>query len=122
MKEKTFAEQAAQPYRCLCVDFDGCLCTDEYPEIGKPNMQVITALKARVDQGWEVILFTCREGYLLAEAIGWCKAHGIYFHAVNQNTERNIHFYGNDCRKPYADEYWDDRAVAVHDGRVWRHR
>lgn len=121
-KEKSFAEQAAQPYRCLAVDFDGCLCEDNYPEIGAANIQVINALKARIADGWEVILWSCREGWLLAEAVGWCKAHGLVFNAVNCNTARNRQRFGNECRKVFADEYWDDRAVRVHDGRFYRYR
>ena len=39
--------------------------------------------------------------------------HGLRFDAVNENLPENIEFFGNDCRKVWANEYWDDRAVPV---------
>lgn len=99
---------------CIAVDFDGCLCEDEYPEIGKAHQSVIDELLRRQKEGCELILWTCREGWLLAEAVGWCKAHDLRFDAVNANSPRLVAKFGNDCRKVGADEYWDDRAVVIN--------
>lgn len=99
---------------CIAVDFDGCLCEDAYPEIGKVHQSVIDELLRRQKEGCELILWTCREGWLLAEAVGWCKAHDLRFDAVNANSPRLVAKFGNDCRKVGADEYWDDRAVVIN--------
>ena len=40
-------------------------------------------------------------------------ARGLYFDAVNANLPERIAYFGGDCRKISADEYWDDRAVVV---------
>lgn len=46
----------------IAVDFDGTLCENKYPEIGKPNGVLIDDLKMRKDNGAKLILWTCRVG------------------------------------------------------------
>ena len=65
-----------------------------------------------------MILYTCREGDLLREAVDWCKAHGLEFDAVNENLPERIALYGGDCRKISADAYLDDLAIPVWGGRI----
>ena len=100
----------------IAVDFDGTLCEIRWPEIGQENRHVIDALKRRHEQGDKLILWTCREGLALAEAVSWCIARGLWFDAINANLAENIGKYGNDCRKVFADEYWDDKSVIVYAG------
>ena len=38
---------------------------------------------------------------------------GIELDAVNESLPEWIDFFGSDCRKVGANEYWDDRAVAI---------
>lgn len=101
----------------IAVDFDGCLCESKWPEIGEPNESVIRALIQRQREGAKLILWTCRSGKLLDEAIEWSRTQGIEFDKVNENLQERIDEYGNDSRKISADEYWDDRAVYVEYGR-----
>ena len=98
-------------YQILAVDLDGCLCENKWPEIGKPNTRLIEHLKRRVKQGDKLILWTCREGEQLREAVEWCKAQGLEFDAVNANLPEMNALYGNDSRKIGADFYIDDKAV-----------
>ena len=97
----------------IAVDFDGCLCSNAWPEIGVPNLHMLDALKHRREEGDKVILWTCRSGDLLEHAVDWCRGFGLEFDAINANLPENIKKYGNDCRKVWADEYWDDKAVQV---------
>lgn len=97
--------------KAIAVDFDGCICTNEYPEIGVPNWDVIDRLKAEQAAGAELILWTCREGIYLAAAVAACENWGLRFDAINENLPSWIVAWGNDPRKVGADEYWDDRAV-----------
>lgn len=94
----------------IAVDFDGCLCQNAWPEIGEAREDVISALLERQRRGAKIILWTCRVGERLDAAVQWCTEHGITFDAVNANLPVNIVAFGNDCRKIYADEYWDDKA------------
>lgn len=90
------------------VDFDGTLCTENWPEIGEPNTALIRRLIALKAQGNELILWTMREGKTLEQAVAWCKRHGLTFDAVNDNIERLKEQYGNNPRKVFADVYIDD--------------
>ena len=94
----------------IAVDFDGCLCENAWPDIGEAKQDVIDALLSRQKAGAKIILWTCRVGERLDAAIQWCQDHGIFFDAVNANLPVNIAAFGNDCRKVFADEYWDDKA------------
>lgn len=99
--------------KTIAVDFDGCLCTRKWPGIGEPNLDAINALLRRKEKGDRIILWTCREGEMLDEAVSWCKKYGIEFDAVNDNLEDHKEFFKGNSRKVYANEYWDDAAVCV---------
>lgn len=91
------------------IDFDGTICVDRYPDIGEPKEDVIRAVKDAKQAGIKIILWTCREGSFLDEAVEWCAKQGIIFDAVNDNLPEMIEKYGNNCRKVFADWYIDDR-------------
>lgn len=95
------------------IDFDGTLCVDTYPEIGKPRLGVIEFVKAAQRGGDRFILWTCRSGRELEAAVAWCVVHGLTFDAVNDNLPENIARHGNNCRKVYADRYIDDRNLII---------
>lgn len=95
----------------IAVDFDGTLCENMYPEIGKPNSVLIDDLKMRKNNGVKLILWTCRVGDQLEQAIDWCRDHGLVFDTVNQNLPEIVESFGGDCRKVFAHEYIDDRNV-----------
>lgn len=99
--------------KVIAVDFDGCLCTGRWPEIGEENRAAINELAQRKSEGDRIILWTCREGERLEEAVQWCMKRGLVFDAVNENLPENKEKFGSDCRKVFAHEYWDDRAVPV---------
>lgn len=97
--------------KIIAVDFDGTLCKDAYPGIGEPNTLVIEELKQRKENGDKVILWTCRCGKQLQEAVAWCRKMGLEFDEINDNLAEHIEQYGSNCRKVFADEYWDDKAM-----------
>ena len=104
--------------RAIAIDFDGCLCEDKFPMIGEPNWDVIARAKHEVSLGSKLILWTCREGELLSDAIVACSSWGLEFSAVNESLDEWIEYYGNRTRKVGADEYWDDKAVKL----CYRHK
>lgn len=99
--------------RILAVDFDGTLCTDCYPKIGEANRRLIRTLKELQGAGDRIILWTCRQGQALEEALCFCRAWGLAFDAVNENLPEIISRYGSDSRKIYADIYIDDRSISL---------
>jgi len=99
--------------RVIAVDFDGCLCVNRWPMIGAANTEAIQVLIRLREQGAKVILWTCRAGARLDEAVAWCRQRGLAFDAVNDNLPERVALYGGDTCKVSADEYWDDLAVTV---------
>jgi len=95
----------------IAVDFDGTLCENKWPDIGRPNEWLIEFIKTQRANGHKIILWTCREEWRLDQAIQWCKSHGLEFDEVNQNLKERIELYGNNCRKVSADLYIDDKAI-----------
>lgn len=101
----------------IAVDFDGTLCKEAFPLIGEPNVPLIEFLIRWRQDGNKVILWTCRGGQLLNEAVNWCREHGLYFDAVNRNLPERIAYYGNNSRKIGADYYIDDANAFIISNR-----
>ena len=118
--------------KIIAVDFDGTLAhkhpdnTDgsyganiKEPKIGKPRWGVIDRIKKEQSKGTKIILWTCREGILLSDAVKWCDRKGIIFDAINENVpeinarEQKQWGISYNPRKIYANQYWDDKAVLV---------
>lgn len=98
-------------FTTYAVDFDGCLCESKWPYIGEPNKLLIEQLIEHRKHGNKVILWTCRVGEQLENAVNWCKEQGLEFDAVNENLPEYIELFGSDSRKVCADYYIDDKAV-----------
>jgi len=95
------------------VDFDGTLHQGKWPEIGKPNLELIEFLQRIRAAGDKVILWTCRADEQLQAAVAWCEEQGLVFDAINKNLEEHIKYWGNDTRKVYANYYIDDRNLDI---------
>lgn len=96
----------------IAVDFDGTLCSDNYPNIGAANIKLIRTLCKKQKFGDKLILWTCRAGERLTEAVEWCQKQGLIFDAVNDNLPKMVALWGNNSRKISADIYIDDKAEA----------
>ena len=97
--------------KVIAIDFDGCMCECAWPEIGAPHMEIINAAIQEKANGAALILWTCRVGKLLDEAVKFCEGLGLTFDAVNANLPERIAYYQRESRKVSVDEYWDDKAV-----------
>ena len=98
-------------YKILAVDFDGTLCFSQWPGLGEPNLSLIEKLKENKRSGDKLILWTCREGKLLDDAVNWCEENGLYFDAINENLQEIIEVFGGNSRKISADIYIDDKSI-----------
>lgn len=101
----------------VCVDCDGTLTKEnKYPDVGELNLVAINILKRYKAQGGKLILYTCREGKPLYDAIMACREVGLEFDAVNENCVGQFEAFKERYpdaiknRKPYADYYIDDSA------------
>lgn len=97
----------------LAVDFDGTLCEANWPSIGAPKLDIIAKVIELQKQGWILILWTCRSGEKMQEAIEWSKSHGIVFDYHNENPPHIIDAFDAESRKIFAHWYLDDRSVHV---------
>lgn len=89
----------------IAVDYDGTLENN-----GVMNHALIRKLKQAQRSGNTVILWTCREGARLAEAVTNLRRVGFMPDRVNDNAPEIITRIGNP-RKVVADVYIDDKAV-----------
>lgn len=96
-------------FNIIAVDFDGTLCENKWPEIGEPNKELIAYLKKLQEAGDKLVLWTCRVGEILDNAVAWSAGQGIIFDAVNENLPEVVSSFGTDTRKIFANEYIDDR-------------
>lgn len=99
--------------KIYAFDFDGTLCQDAYPGIGKPNKAMICYAKKLKEKGNRLILWTCRNGQPLEHAVAWCQQQGLEFDAVNQNLPEILKMFGSDSRKITADCYVDDKCSGI---------
>lgn len=106
-------KDAAVLRKAIAIDFDGCISSGHWPDTGPPNIDVISAALQEQSGGAALILWTCRTGSYLDDALRFCKSYGLVFDAVNENLPERIAAYDSDPRKVDADEYWDDRAVRI---------
>lgn len=97
--------------KIIAVDFDGTLFENAWPEIGVPREEIIHYIKQEQANGAKIILWTCRAGEKLENAIKACAEYGIHFDAVNENLPEIINIFGSDTRKIVANEYLDDLAI-----------
>lgn len=100
------------PFKAIiAIDFDGTICMSDYPELGMQRKDAGHYIRRLVDDGYGVIINTCREGIPLANAIKWLHKNAIPYHYVNCNFPHIIEFYKADCRKISADLYIDDKCL-----------
>lgn len=90
----------------IAVDFDETLYVN-----GKPNAALFTRLINAQRGGAVLILWTCRAGDRLREAVQYCAEQGLRFNYINENTVETIHRFGCNPRKVFADVYIDDKAM-----------
>ena len=97
----------------FAVDFDGTIVRNEFPKIGEELIVAMDGVKptevmiALQGQGDKIIIWTCRCGRYLVEAIQWLEERGVYPDGVNCNL---IGTPGFGIPKIVADVYIDDKS------------
>ena len=80
------------------VDFGGTLCFSKWPELGEPNRPLIEYLIAQKKSCNKLILWTCRAGEALENAVSLCCEHQLEFDVINDYLPEIIEMYGNNSR------------------------
>ncbi|UVV77317.1 hypothetical protein NXW84_05890 [Bacteroides fragilis] len=68
------------------------------------------------ERGHYIIIWTCRSGKNLLDAINWLLEHNIPFDRVNDHCPENIKRYGKGSGKIYANIYIDDKNLGGFPG------
>lgn len=98
----------------IAIDFDGTITDkNDFPNIGEPKEYAFEAIKNIQAAGHKIILWTCRYGKSLENAINWLAKNNIKFDAYNENL------YPLESRKIVADIYIDDKNVFMVDAVDW---
>ena len=105
VKDIDYEEYEANRKPIIAVDFDNTLRIG-----GKPNEALFNIIKER-NEDIDFILWTCRVGKDLIDAIKFCEENGWSPKYVNENVEKDL----PDCRKVFADYYIDDLSVYQDD-------
>ena len=105
---------SAQPM-IIAVDFDGTCVREKYPEIGEDLPGAVKTLQALVARDHKIILWTCREGKELEDAIHWYKDREIELYGVNE-TPLDGDFRPEGGRKVFANLYIDDKTFGGFPG------
>lgn len=98
--------------KTIAIDFDGTIVENAYPGIGRPIPEVVSFIK-RHRRKYVWILWTCRTGSKLEDAVEYLRSIGITMDYVNENTKEHADRFGEDSRKVYADYYIDDRNACL---------
>lgn len=111
--------------KIIALDADGTLFEDNYhgglfeadSHDLRPKWDIINKVKQRITEGWDIILWTCRDGERLREAEEFCAQYGIPLVAVNDHHPQ-VKKICVECGytpgpKIFAHEYWDDKAVTL---------
>lgn len=92
----------------IAVDYDGTL-----EKAGKIDLALVQKLKAAQMRGHAVILWTCRSGKRLQDALSTLRGAGFVPTLVNENCPAAIAMLRSNPRKIYADIYIDDKNGVI---------
>jgi hydroxymethylpyrimidine pyrophosphatase-like HAD family hydrolase len=94
----------------IAIDFDDTIVYNGYPGIGelKPNAKKI--INKLYNEGYIIIIWTCRENEKEKDVINFLNKNNIKYHFINENVKEIKEKYG-DTRKVNADIYIDDRNI-----------
>lgn len=102
----------------IAVDFDGTISRGKFPAIGGEQPYAGEVLRKLHDEGHYIIIWTCRCGEPLLEAINWLVAHNIPFDRINDHNPENVAKYGVSGKKVYAHCYIDDKNIGGFPGWI----
>lgn len=92
--------------KVIAIDFDGTITEDNpFPITGKIRPEAIKVIK-KLQKFYTCVLWTCRNGQYLAEAIKLLKDNGVVFEYVNSTP-----YPERSSNKIYADVYIDDKSI-----------
>lgn len=103
----------------ISVDFDGIVAECDYPRIGNLREGASYYINKLIDEGYGIVINTCRSGKFQTDAEDFMAIHNVKYHHINENFPFLIDYYNGDSRKISADVYIDDKSI-FWDNYSWR--
>lgn len=100
----------------IAIDFDGTICRGSFPTITGAMPYAQEVINHLHSEGHYIIIWTCRTGQNLIDAINWLLANKIEFDRVNDHNPDNVAKYGEGGKKVYAHCYIDDKNIGGFPG------
>lgn len=101
----------------IAIDFDGTICrTTRFPLIDGETPYAADTIRQLHADGHYIIIWTCRTGQNLLDAINWLLHHRIPFDRINDHNPDNLARYGYGGKKIYAHCYIDDKNLGGFPG------
>jgi hypothetical protein len=110
-------------FKTFAIDFDNTIAFTQYPKILHPLPYAFSALHLLKRQGNTIILWTCREGDALQEALNWLKEKGNFTpHFTNEHNPEFGESKKYNCisRKIGCDYFIDDRSIDWNGKMSWK--
>ena len=95
------------------IDFDGTIVYDAYPEIGEPIPGAIETINKWYNEGFWIVIHSCRAGEYEADMCRWIYENKLDVHRINNNLDWRIEKYGGDTRKMSLDINIDDKNIGM---------
>lgn len=95
----------------LAIDFDGTIVEEAFPGIGKMKPEADIYINMLYDEGYMILINTCRTGSYEGDAENFLRRRKIKYHYINCNLPKSIEYFKQDCRKLSADIYIDDKCL-----------
>lgn len=98
----------------LAIDFDETIAhRDRFPAIGRPLDGAIEYINKLYEEGYYIIVWTCRNSMHKLIAEKYMNEHGILFDKINESRPNElIQFNNEDTRKVWATAYIDDSSLS----------
>jgi len=97
--------------KIIALDFDGTIVENAYPNVGKLKLNAKEVINKLADEGFKIIINTCRAGIHEGLVYTFLEEQGIKYDYINSNLPTQIEFFKQDCRKISADIYIDDKNL-----------
>ena len=96
----------------VAIDYDGTMTRSmSYPDVGELRDCLVELVKELKQNGVVTILWTCRAGKDLDDAVTYLKSKGVEFDYINEGYPPNVEAYKEIGLSPKigADIYYDDK-------------
>ena len=95
----------------VAIDFDGTIVEHKYPKIGDFIKDAKKYINKLYDEGYYIIIWTCRAGHQLIDMINFLDESGVKYHKINENADFDIIGF-KPAPKIFAHYYVDDANLS----------